>query len=170
MSDTVQEVQTQQPQTPTPAQVVAPTPQPAVANDKSFPYEYVKELRDEAAANRLRAKELEAKLSKTENDFALLKDMPDKYQKALSELKEIYLNKIPEEKREKFANFDLENLKVVADEWNQPVKNSPGTQTGTVDLAKGWNEMTEEELNTLAQQNPAHFQKLLNESIYGKKE
>jgi hypothetical protein len=170
MSD-VPEVQTpQQPQTPIQTPIVAPTPQPAVANDRSFPYEYVKELRDEAAANRLRAKELEAKLSKTENDFASLKDMPEKYQKALSELKEIYLNKIPEEKREKFQNFDLENLKVVAEEWNQPVKNSPGTQTGTVDLAKGWDEMTEEELNTLAQQNPAHFQKLLNESIYGKKE
>lgn len=170
MSENVQDVQAPPAPVPQPAPQ-PPTPQPAVANNgQSFPYEYVKELRDEAAANRIKAKELEAKLSKTENDFALLKDMPEKYQTALNELKEIYLAKIPEEKREKFKDFELNQLKIIAEEWNQPIKNSPGIQTGTVDLAKSWDEMTQEELNTLRQQNPEHFNKLMNESIYGKKE
>lgn len=146
------------------------TPPPPAVNDGYFAYEYVKQLRDEAAANRVKAKQLSEEVTKVRSQLETLAELPDKYQSALDELKEIYLAKIPEDKREKFKSFNLDVLKTVAEEWQQPVKNSLGTQAGEVDLAKGWNEMTQEELNTLAQTNPAHFQKLLNESIYGKKE
>lgn len=164
------EVQPVEP-TPTPTPAPVQTPQPAVVtNDKFFPYDYVKDLREEAAANRVKASKLSEELEKLKNDYTLLKDMPEKYQTALSELKGVYLQKIPEEKREKFKDFDLTQLKIIAEEWTQPITNSPGTQKGEIDLALSWEEMTGEQRAELQAKNPAHFNKLLMESIYGKKE
>ena len=148
--------------------------------NQMFPLSYVKELRTEAADNRIKAKEFETQKLTLENELKALKDellkaknIVDEYgvikeqnNKLLEERKSELLSKIPEGKRDSFKDFNLDALKVVVSNLIDVTSQSPGTlPLPEQGKEKEFSEMTEPELLKFMQENPSGYAKALQESI-----
>lgn len=151
---------TQAVQTPAP---VDPKPQTSKSQDDSMMY--IKELRNEAAEYRVKAKSLETKVSKLESIESEYTSLLEKYKTLENERRDELLNQLPKDKQTEFKDLNLDVLtKIVKNFGVSTVTTSPGTipiQDG--DTVKSFEQMTEEELGELLINNPSAYNKLQKE-------
>ena len=133
-------------------------------NKEVYPEKYVEELRKENAQKR----QLNTSLKEENKTLAeKLKGIEEQYSKIIEKSKTTLLAKLPEDKREKYKSMDIEVLEQIVTDFiteNQTIS-SPGTNGKKPLAEKSWQEMTEEERADLYIQNPAHANKLMNESL-----
>ena len=166
--------------------------EPEGTDDKSK--EYIKQLREEAKANRLKAKEAEERLKKLSAeaeakqraeleakqeyeklyndlktkmaDYETLKGQLEQYSIREQKEKETLLKKLPPQIRDVFADAKIEQIRAAMEMQKTSMPASPGADgTATVNNGVDLSKMSIEQLTTLAQTNPMAYEQL----ILGKK-
>lgn len=106
-----------------------------------YPEDYVKELRNEAANNRIKAKEAETKLMETKADYEALQA---RHAALIDSKKKELVDSlgIAEEKKDAYLKMELDALELIAKDFNKKITNSLGAQsmTTTEVLPSTWQE------------------------------
>lgn len=146
-------------------QAVSTPPQPVASEKIVYPEEYVKELRNEAAAHRVKASEFEKALSAKNGDYELLLNKHN----ALIDTRKAELIKslgIPEDKHEVYRKMDIDALELISKDFAKPILNSLGADTAKSDnLPSSIDEYVKlpvDQQNALYIKYPAEIGKLLN--------
>lgn len=108
-----------------------------------------------------------------ESEIEDLRKTKEKYSSLVESQKKAILEKFPEEKRIKFAQYELEQLMDIAGmidlDVSIPSVESKKKSIGLNGSSKNWKDMSQQEREALYEADPSKARQLLNEYVKGKK-
>lgn len=129
---------------------------------------YIRALRREAKTYRTQLQEIQAQYQEAQKYVEKYKEIETRYKALEEQIRNDLLNRLPEDRREKYKDWDVEKLRVVVsdfEELEKPRMMSPGVVPGRPLPEKKFEEMSDEERLQLRQINPELYFKLLQESV-----
>ena len=130
--------------------------------------DYIRALRRENKEYRERLKVALEELQTIKPIAEKAKEVEQKYNELVEKQREKLLSKLPEEKREKYKNWDVAQLETIVEDFlvaQEKRDASPGVVQGRPLPQKDFSEMTQEELAQIRNTSPELYYKMLNEFI-----
>lgn len=125
---------------------------------------YIRALRRENKSYREKLREVESELQKYREFAEKYKEIENKYKTLEERTRNSLLAKLPEDKREKYKDWEIEKLQTLVEDFEEIAKarqQSPGPISGRPLPELDFEKMTQEELAELRKISPeVYFQKL----------
>ncbi|MCX7909594.1 MAG: hypothetical protein N2560_08780 [Ignavibacteria bacterium] len=125
---------------------------------------YIRSLRRENKAYREKLREVEQEFEKVKSFATKYKELEERYKNLENSVRESLLAKLPEGKREKYKDWEIEKLQTLVTDLEELEKTrlqSPGQISGRPLQNLDFEKMTQEELAELRKTSPeVYYQKL----------